>query len=121
MPRDRNLIRMKDCYRAATDAARPDSVRADAAITKSFTNSTAFESDLGKRGYGEVEFKYRASVSIQTEYAGIGTFDWHDDDDNVIRSLPTELRSAIEVAISKYMNSSEFQSSVLDAIAEKLG
>lgn len=83
------------------------------------------ELDLGKQGWGEIKYAVKISYQFSVELASIqkSSGDWYDDapaGDNPPRSKnpPWE---AIERAINRIINSSDFKSRVLEEIGEKLG
>lgn len=82
------------------------------------------ELDLGKQGFGEVEYQVKISYQFTVDLAAIkkSGIDWYDDgtDGNGPKSKNPPW-DAIERAISRIIQSSGFRDRLLSDISEKLG
>lgn len=92
-------------------------------ISKNFKFRTSTELDLGKVGWGEIEFNVALRVSIDASVTGIaGRNEWwvagkEEYDDGVRAPIPT---TAVMAALERYLASPNGRESVLDAIREEM-
>jgi hypothetical protein len=91
-------------------------------ISKNFKFRTSTELNLGKVGWGEIEFNVAVKVSIDASVTGIvGRNEWwvaeNEYDDGVKAPIPT---TAVMAALERYLTSPDGRESVLDAIREEM-
>jgi hypothetical protein len=95
-----------------------------ASISKSFRFVTSTELDLGKAGWGEVEFSVQVKVAIDASVGGlVGRNEWWvagkdpEWDDGVKVPLPA---AVVKEALERYLATPNGRNSILEAIGEHM-
>jgi hypothetical protein len=88
-------------------------------ISKSFRYNTNKELDLGKTGWGEINFSVAVKVSVEASFVGlVGRNEWwvgSDYEDGKRSTLPLE---AVKIALERYLASPAGREDVMDAMRE---
>ena len=101
---------------AAEISARGDG----ASIQKNFRFITSRELDLGKLGFGEIEFAVAVKVSIEASVDRVVSHDWTIGENFETGKRVSTVPQAAMVSLERWLSSSDGKSQVVEAIGEKL-